>query len=182
MVCALWAIPVQHMNEGYEKVPLSEIKRLSPSDPTDAFDLCEKAFIKKPLHAEPFMNGIDGDDSALSYLAASFLAREAMDVEAGWHGVIWGHYTVLYLEPWKQNFEMLSESPLPKEKWNMKELPKLWSPEIIFDGDIVKVRFRTYTGLSRRRIHEFTDTYARRNYSFKSEMREIGRAGGGYMV
>ena len=178
---AIWAVPEDRVGEGYEEVELSGLFRPIPTDASDAFRMSEEARIKRPLHAEPMMRAIEGTGSALSYLAASLLARAALDVEASWHGIAWGFYRLLYVDIWAEVINV-EKRKRRSGRWNINEDPGPLTPTISFEEGTVTVVFHAYTPLWERRIFRFTDTYTRGNYEFNTEYRVLASSRGGIMV
>ena len=103
----------------------------------------------KPPDALPnFMEAIEGDGSAFSFLCASILARELREFGAMWHGRF----------------------------WNDVEL-KGDDPEVVEDEDEIKVFLNCYTRLGTEGTFTYVDRYQRGGYTFETETinkREIG--------
>ena len=138
----VWAIP--------ENSPLPSVEP-GCSDPP-----------RPPGALDDFMEAIDGDGSARSFLSASLLAREAAEIGAEWHGRSWSDHQILYEDP-----------EVSKEwKW-LVDKPRCWLPAVEIVEVGASVRFYTFTEMGVVRITQWTDRFSHVGCAFKTEQVDI---------
>ena len=141
---------------------------------------------KPPAALDDFMDAVDGNGSAWSYICASILAREPAEFGVMWHGCDWDTHTILGANPWnrpKEKEESDTGRPMgPVSEWLWKyRPPKAWSPRVDERDNAVVVTFLTYSGLGQAAIYRYIDTYQRGEYRFKTERQQIATGPGGYV-
>ena len=115
------------------------------------------------------MEAIEGDRSPVSYLSASFLAREFSEFGADYHGIYWGDYA------------LLKQSYLDETSWEWKQaLPTNWQPHIQTDDSVVRVTFYTTSDAGRHHIVRHVDTYSTGEYVFDTDETIIATGGKGF--
>ena len=182
-----WAVPDTWkgvlMDDDMRRGTLKSVRSLVPHDFLDAFDLCCIPVFYYPKSALDVMEGVDGDGSLESYLAASIFARMIQDIGAGWHGVTWGLYRLLTKSIWDYSEDELDSRIIPnKEDPNMRRLPDDWGPTVERDGDRITVKFIVYTKYSPMGIYEFKDTYRAGSYTFIFSWERLWGANAGVMI
>jgi hypothetical protein len=115
------------------------------------------------------MDAITGEQTPLSYLAASLLGREFSEFGADYHGIYWGDFT------------LLEDSHLSETDWEWREdLPDAWQPQVeIYDNEIV-VTFYSTSAARRHIIARHVDTYAPGNYAFETDEAIVATGGKGF--
>lgn len=121
-----------------------------------------------------FMMAVEGDDSAWSYLLASFLARDADELGAYHTGARFGDQTLVTSCPtihqssnqrqgfWSALFGKKSR-PGPGWEWLVAQ-PQHWLPEVQLAADRAVVTFYTYKLYYGEALIRYTDTYRRGSY------------------
>ncbi len=160
----VWAMPVEeHFPQPGDCSRLTN-HFLEPPKPSAAVD--------------DFMNVIEGDGSAWSYLSASLLGRELTEFGARWHGCEWSTHTILGADPWKSR---KVRSPAETWKWTAPK-PAEWKPHVnVTPVGTIRVTFITYTGLGQERIVGHTDTFTANSYRFKRKEKVMAWGEGGYV-
>ena len=133
---------------------------------------CSKSYAdsippRPPGALDNFMEAIDGDGSARSFLSASLLAREASEIGAFGHGRGWSDHQILY------------EDPEVSKEWEwLVDKPRCWLPAVEIVEVGASVRFYTFTHMGQERITQWTDRFSHVGYAFKTEQVDICRGPG----
>jgi hypothetical protein len=171
----VWALPHDAPFPNPDEVPVLEQHLFKAPKPWDAVD--------------DFMDVLEGDGSAGSYLAASMLRRELNEFGAAWHGIEWGSHCLLDADPWQAAVEpqdpddedhCLPTTPAKEWEWQA-ERPRDWQPKVQLDGDQVTVTFYTYVGKYPEKLFRHTDTYRVGRYRARVRDQPIGQGPGGYL-
>lgn len=141
----------------------------------DRFELLKPP--KPPKAYDNYMEAIEGDRSALSFVSASLLRRELGDFGSVWHGAGWVFHTLLDSSPWDESAkqpEWFPEPPSPLSDWKwMKPKPTDWKPKVSVKGQVVTVTFYTYSPIEKESIYRHVDEYRVGEYRFSSEMQKL---------
>jgi len=170
----VWAMPADAEYPAPKDCPVLEHHFLQAPKPFDAL--------------ADTMEGIEGDGSESSYLAASILKRELMEFGALWHGLDWGTHSVLDASPFRlvepKDPKSGSFTLDPKSKWTWREPePKDYRPKVVIEQNRVVVTFYTYTprsGMDKNgellpeRVMRHTDTYRKGKYRSSSTATVVG--------
>lgn len=141
----------------------------------------------RPPHAADPMSAIGGDDSPLSYLAASILSRELAEFGAVGHGVSWLAETVLGSDPWDSRADVAFLGPVkgptaPPDKWDWREpIPNDWRPTVRARNGAASVRFVTFGALGNEAITAHADEYVG-GYLPRSSRAVIAVGPGGFVL
>lgn len=125
-----------------------------------------------PGALEHFMDAVEGDDTAWSYLCASLLARDADEIGAYYTGARFGDQQLVDKCPRvggnrpPDPYSDLSPGPTePQEEWEWLEpIPTDWLPQVHLSQDRAIVTFHTYRYYYGEAISRYTDTYERGCY------------------
>ena len=151
-------------------------------EPDDCDRLTEQ-FLEPPrprAALEDFMDAIAGDGSAWSYLSASLLCRELHEFGAMWHGCNWSTHEILGCNPWKMKKRLPAIDPAKTWQW-LGPKPVIWRPYVQFAGDVVTVRFLTFTALGQETIVQHADTFKVGHYRFSTATEALATGRGGYI-
>jgi hypothetical protein len=170
-----------------EDVPLPEPSQCRRSD----VETAPGVFIDWPCPEEAlehFMDGIEGDGSARSYLEASVLFRELQEFGAIWHGCHWSTHKVIDTAPFDEASVKAGRShgqPTPRrpEKWQWRgRRPADWRPSVSLrkDGG-ADVRFVTLSELGQSALYEHRDRYVPGSLRPKAGARVFADGPGGYV-
>ncbi|HWA98736.1 MAG TPA: hypothetical protein VG713_09600 [Pirellulales bacterium] len=140
---------------------------------------------RPPQALDNFMEAIDGDRSAWSYMAASLLRRELREFGAMWHGYNWMTHVVLDDNPLGipvvGNDDIMQRPSGKPDQWKWLDAePKAWAPEVSVENDRVLVTFYTYSGLYKQTIYRHVDTYEPGKYLATSEDKAIAEGPPGF--
>ena len=133
----------------------------------------------KPNRAlDNYMEAIEGDGSAVSYISASILSRELQEFGALWHGCDWSLHTVLGADPWTTPYDEADEPHIPSRpetpwRWEGKR-PTDWRPRLSVADGKIKVTFYTYSPLGKEGIYEHVDEYRPGEYRFTTSRKKVG--------
>ena len=148
---------------------------------------------------EPARPAIRGDESPLSYLAASILARELAEFAAFGHARQWGSEAILVAGSeagWEDDGDDDGEgdeadpgiAQLDRGEWGdvawewYIPTPQSLAPLVYRRGKTHVVEFYTVTGLGGNRILYHVDTYAEWGYTFSTQRAVVAKASGGFVV
>jgi hypothetical protein len=124
---------------------------------------------------------VDGDQSALSYLQASILARELDEFGAGWHGLTWSTHRILEEDLTVSDFaNRASDSRQDRASWKWQEAVTEWRPACIVNDALIQVVFYTYSELYTRSIVRHRDVYRPGSYKCESEQSVVAGGGPGF--
>lgn len=137
-----------------------------------------------------YMEAIEGDGSAWSYLCASFLDRELSELHARWHGVRWGVHRLIDGAPWSgskpgevtEGNDGVFRSAGTEAWWAAIPAPPALEPKVRMEDSGAVVTFHTYSGFVREGIYRHTDTYPSGVYRAVHELEQIAVGPGGYIV
>jgi len=187
----VWAVPDSSDipdPEECEKVDLLEIPRFCPIINTclDGITMGRPVkLIRPPGSLDNVMEAIEGDGTPVSYLEASIVAREIAEFGAFWHGLVWTTHRVLGADPWVDYDNWRPDDrPSPEQNWKWNPSipkPSEWNPSIVRNGEVVTVRFFTFSGLNMETIFCFTDTYKPDSYRFEWSAKIVARGPFGYI-
>ena len=167
----VWALPTGASFPDPNTLITDAHQLFKPPKPTKAYD--------------NYMEAIQGNRSAKSFLEASLLNRELQEMGALWHGSNWGTHTVLGEDPFNPNPAIKPKwafdgpmAPAAQWKW-LKPKPKSWAPTVSVKGDTVTVTFYTYSPMQEEAIYRHVDEYRPGEYRFTTEKTKIAKGKGG---
>ena len=165
----VWALPGEAPFPPPEECEKLTNHFLSPPRPPDALD--------------DFMQAIEGDQTAASYLAASFLCRELHELGAIWHGSSWSTHSLLYDDPLNAaGADRQEPGRRGSCEWTWKSRrPVKWLPRVTISAEKATVGFFTYSGCEREAIFRHTDTYRPGSLGFATRTTVIAVGGIGYI-
>jgi hypothetical protein len=175
---------------GYVWAMPADVPFLEPGDcaTVDRTVLAMVLKVPKPADAVDAMEGIEGDGSPASYLAASLASRQLGNFGALWHGSNWSLHAVLDADPRQAASPQPGGSPMlrwrskPDDwKW-LQPAPKSWAPEVRVEKDAVTVTFYTFCPLRKETIYIHVDTYKPGSLQAKGEDKPIAEGLGGIML
>ncbi len=142
---------------------------------------------KPPQALEHFMDGIEGDGTAQSYLEASILFRELTEFGAIWHGCEWSTHAVLDTDPFDQGTPQTGRhedgalwDPV-KWQWHGRR-PSDWRPSVILrENGGADVQFITSSELGSSTIYRHRDRFVRGSLRPKTTQRTLAVGPGGYV-
>ncbi len=154
----------------------------------DRFELFKAPKPSKAL--DNFMEAIDGDRSAWSFMEASLLDRELKEFGALWHGMKWDWQSILAEDPWtttavKNPGEELEPAELEfpdvnaKWTWHVAK-PTDWRPTLTVNGDVVTITFYAYSPLYKAAILRHVDEFRPGEYRFTTETTKMATAEYGF--
>ncbi len=158
----VWAIPVNADFPDPNRIGGNAASLSSPPRPTEAYD--------------NFMDAIQGNYSALSFLEASLLNRDLQELGAMWHGIDWNAHTVIVENSWESR--RISLPPIDEWKWRETK-PITWAPSVSVEEGIVTVIFYTYCPMYEKTIYRHVDKYQPGGYRFTTQKIKIATAGFG---
>ena len=160
-----------------------------PDDPAMATNSIGVAGIvldapRPPEAVDDFMEAIEGDRSALSFLSASLLWRQLRELGATWHGEDWSTHALVDETlgiPTKRGdytYHPIDESEL---RWDGQR-PVDWQPlvEMLQDGGAL-VTFYTRSDLGCCTIYEHRDRFPAHGYVCRSSSEAIATGPGGFV-
>ncbi|MHC5082118.1 MAG: hypothetical protein ACYTHN_24195 [Planctomycetota bacterium] len=162
-------------------------------DPRSCAETRDDHFLTPPVPPgalENVMEAVEGDGSLESYFAASLLDRELTEFGALWHGLSWSTHILLDGNPYstdpKEALKSLDPNRFhsPRDPDHVEFLadpPKIWSPTVREEEDLVTVTFHTYSGLGRDALFRHEDRFARGSYLFEPTEIMIAEGEGGYV-
>lgn len=160
----------------------------SPYPPPESCTKLMDKFLQPPkpeFALADFMEAIDGDMSAWSYLSASIFMREVSEFGALWHGHNWYTHSIIESDPFEgliqsANEEQndLSQNSVSWE-WLTKK-PEVWQPSVRINDSETVVKFYSYSKLVTKAFYSHTDTFVTGKYTCKSENVIIAKNGSGY--
>ncbi len=133
----------------------------------------------KPNRAlDNYMEAIEGDGSALSYISASILSRELQEFGALWHGCDWSLHTILDADPWAEASSDDEDPHVPSRpeapwRWEGKR-PTDWRPRLSVADGKIRVTFYTYSPLGKEGIYEHVDEFRPGEYRFTTSRKKVG--------
>ena len=144
---------------------------LPPVQIADDEDFIEPSVPERALNN--VAKAISGDQTPWSYLCASVLIRELLEVGAFGHGAYWAAFRILDELP--QTYD--------GRPWQWKKTqPECWSPSVEVRETSVQVEFFTYCGLGSEKIIHHTDIYSsKEDYQFDSQQDTIAQTSDGYI-
>jgi hypothetical protein len=161
----VYAVPANALVPAPEQCPRNEDRFLAPPVP--------------PGGVEP-LEAVEGDGSPWSYMSASLFAREIREFGAIWHGCDWVDHAILGANPLASSGRSrLTHTPEAEWEWKDAE-PTEWTPTVM-TGDMVRVRFYTFTALGSERIIYHEDVYALGKYLPTSHAAVIAVGGAGFV-
>ncbi|MEZ4638278.1 MAG: hypothetical protein R2856_25525 [Caldilineaceae bacterium] len=153
----------------------------------------EDAWQDAPPHAlSSVMDGVEGDGTAWSYLAASLLGRELQGFAALGHAAWWREQALVIDESVDaSSIEDFDPPPLLSAQaeafseinWQWRLTPPArFSPRVREDSHGVTVEFVSYSGLGEHTLTWHTDQFDAGSYLFRTTMSTIATASGGYLI
>lgn len=131
------------------------------------------------------MEGVTGDGSPWSYLAASMLSRELGEFGAAWHGCDWSTHELCRddLDATYRAAKILGNEIMTAEKdWEwQEEQPADWKPKVVTKGGKIGVIFYSYSGHEMEAIYRHEDFFNPGSYVFESTETAIATGKAGYM-
>ena len=134
----------------------------------------------KPNRAlDNYMEAIEGDGSAFSYISASILKRELQEFGALWHGCDWSMHTVLGADPWAgvsgvddEDMHHAPSKPETEWRWDGRR-PTDWRPRLSIADGKIKVIFYTYSPMGKEGIYEHIDEFRPGEYRFTTSRKKL---------
>jgi hypothetical protein len=170
-------------------VDLCDLPRPFPTENSclDGLEMTGSSMLFRPVCAvDNVMEAIEGDGAPRSYLEASIFARKAAEFRAHWHGVVWSAHTVLGGDPWIRPHDWAEhdeEEPSPEQDWHwLCCKPSEWEPSVVYKGQVIIVKFYTYSRLVKETIYCYSDTYKPNSYKFEWDVEIITEGPGGYIT
>ena len=167
----VWAMPseAEYPDPGY-----GQQERASLFDPP-----------KPDFALDNFMDAIEGDGTAWSYLCASLFCREADELGARWHGCAWSTHQILggnplTASPATRRRLSLSGTPPSDWRWVQQESAE-WLPSVEESAGTMTVTFYTLSSLGVETIYRHRDRFRRHGYRFRSYRKAIAFGGGGFV-
>jgi hypothetical protein len=140
---------------------------------------------RPPGALDDFIDAVDGDRTAWSYMCASIFARELSEIGALWHGTSWDAKGIAGGEPWRHGAveKRPDAEPWPvADDWEFVGAPPTdWRPHVRVDEHRVEVMFYVYDPVGAERIELNRDRYQPGSYHFDSQTQLVARAPGGFV-
>lgn len=138
----------------------------------------QDGFLNAPRPAgaiDQFMDAIEGDGTAWSFICASLFAREAWELGARWHGVSWAVETIFGADPWRERpqTEMGELDGAPEEWTWLDSAPDDWAPTVEQGADQTTVTFFSFYPVATQTLARNVDTFGSESLAFTPHRDEI---------